>query len=232
MSFTPPEFHLEHLLRRCFSVAELRSLLTYLPDQGDLKDHLPVLEGITPAAYARQAVRALVARSLVSRLLFEWIANARPERAAESWAVAALFGFDDPLAGTLSPLPEEYSQYADAHAELRTFVGRVEQLEQLREVLLPRSGPVRAAVVCNLQGMAGVGKSLLVERFFQLHGDRFPGGHLKLTLGEHERHEATGLVAPRDEPSPPPILLGAHVRGRERARPPQRPRGAEGGSPW
>jgi tetratricopeptide (TPR) repeat protein len=194
VSFTPPEFHLEHLLRRCFSVAELRSLLTYLPDQGDLKDHLPVLEGITPAAYARQAVRALVARSLVNRLLFEWIANARPERAAESWAVAALFGFDDPLAGTLSPLPEEYSHYADAHAELRTFVGRVEQLEQLREVLLPRSGPVRAAVVCNLRGMAGVGKTFLVERFFMEHREHFPGGHLKITLGIHDAPTGDGLL--------------------------------------
>ncbi|MCK6516756.1 hypothetical protein L6R46_17080, partial [Myxococcota bacterium] len=114
MSFTPPEFHLEHLLRRCFSVAELRSLLTYLPDQGDLKDHLPVLEGITPAAYARQAVRGLVARSLVNRLLFDEIALQRSALSAEIWAVASLFGVESPLAGTLSPLPEEYSQYADA----------------------------------------------------------------------------------------------------------------------
>ena len=196
MSFTPPEFHLEHLLRRCFSVAELRSLLTYLPDQGDLKDHLPVLEGITPAMYARQAVRALVARSLVGRPLFNEIAAQRSALSAEIWAVAALYGFDNPLAGSLSPLPEEYSQYADAdaHAELRTFVGRVEQLEQLREVLLPRSGPVRAAVVCNLRGMAGVGKTFLVERFFMEHREHLPGGHLKITLGIHDAPTGDGLL--------------------------------------
>ncbi|MBK9369305.1 MAG: hypothetical protein IPN01_23910, partial [Deltaproteobacteria bacterium] len=193
MSFTPPEFHLEHLLRRCFSVAELRSLLTYLPDQGDLKDHLPVLEGITPAAYARQAVRALVPRSLVNRLLFNEIAAQRSALSAEIWAVASNVGVA-PLAGTLSPLPEEYSQYADAHAELRTFVGRVEQLEQLREVLLPRSGPVRAAVVCNLRGMAGVGKTFLVERFFMEHLEHFPGGHLKITLGIHDAPIGDGLL--------------------------------------
>ena len=77
VSYYSPELCLEHLLRRCFSVPDLRMMLFRLPDQGDLKDHLPVMEGATPASYARQAVLVLVARSLVGRPLFEAIAAER-----------------------------------------------------------------------------------------------------------------------------------------------------------
>ena len=194
MSYTPPEFHLEHLLRRCFDVQELHRLLTYLPDQGDLKDHLPVLEGTTPAAYARQAALVLIARSLVTRPLFEQLAAERPARDGEIWGVAALFGVAPPQAAALAELPEGYSRYADAHPELRAFVGRADELALLQEVLLPRSGPVRAAVVCNLRGMAGVGKTYLVERLFMEHLERFPGGHLKLTLGAGEAPTGEALL--------------------------------------
>ena len=215
MSYTPPEFHLEHLLRRCFDVQELHRLLTYLPDQGDLKDHLPVVAGTNPAAYARQAALVLIARSLVTRPLFEQLAAERPARDGEIWGVAALFGVAPPQAAALAELPEGYSRYADAHPELRAFVGRTEELALLQEVLLPRSGPVRAAVVCNLRGMAGVGKTVLVERFFMEHLERFPGGHLKLTLGENERPTAESLlqsIAERLGLKPAPGDLAARVR--------------------
>ena len=100
-------------------------------------------------------------------------------------------------------------------AALDKFVGRVEQLAALAAALTPESGPAQAAVVCNLQGMAGVGKSLLVERFFQLHGARFPGGHLKLTLGSAERPTVDALlqsIAERLGLKPAPGDLAARVQ--------------------
>jgi tetratricopeptide (TPR) repeat protein len=57
----------------------------------------------------------------------------------------------------------------------RVFVGREQELEQLEKHLLAAGG-VRSVAVCSLQGMAGVGKSYLANRFALLHQEHFPGG--------------------------------------------------------
>ncbi|MCK6524899.1 metallophosphoesterase [Myxococcota bacterium] len=81
---------------------------------------------------------------------------------------------------------------ADALAK---FIGRAEQLAALSAALLPPTGQAQAAVVCNLQGMAGVGKSFLVERFYADLQARFPGGHLKITLGHDAAPTADTLLS-------------------------------------
>ncbi|MBK9369589.1 MAG: metallophosphoesterase, partial [Deltaproteobacteria bacterium] len=101
---------------------------------------------------------------------------------------------------------------ADALAK---FVGRETQLSALAAALLPPSGQAQAAVVCNLQGMAGVGKSFLVERFYADHQARFPGGHLKITLGHDAAPSADALLsdlAERLRLQPGPGDLAARVR--------------------
>ena len=87
-------------------------------------------------------------------------------------------GQSQPPTVSATPLP------ADALAK---FIGRAEQLADLAAALLPPSGQAQASVVCNVQGMAGVGKSFLVARFFDNHRASFPGGHLKIPLGSAER---------------------------------------------
>ncbi|MCK6518013.1 tetratricopeptide repeat protein [Myxococcota bacterium] len=74
------------------------------------------------------------------------------------------------------------------------FVGRETQLAALAAALFPPSGQAQAAVVCNLQGMAGVGKSFLIERFYADHLPSFPGGHLKITLGHDAAPTANALI--------------------------------------
>ncbi len=62
------------------------------------------------------------------------------------------------------------------------FAGRQAELAKLEQVLLRASGGTRTVAVCSVQGMAGVGKSYLVDRFFSLHQADFPGGYLRLPL--------------------------------------------------
>jgi tetratricopeptide (TPR) repeat protein/calcineurin-like phosphoesterase family protein len=75
------------------------------------------------------------------------------------------------------------------------FVGRQDELRQLQRALLsgPVSGdtgpsppcataPVPPVLVCAVQGMPGIGKTYLAERFILEHGDGFPGGVLRLAL--------------------------------------------------
>src|SRR5262249_51826436 len=60
------------------------------------------------------------------------------------------------------------------------FVGRVDELAEIERVLLPCS-PMPVAIGA-LQGVPGVGKSYLADRFAYLHKDRFPGGYVKVSL--------------------------------------------------
>ncbi len=60
------------------------------------------------------------------------------------------------------------------------FVGRAGELAELERVLLP-DAPAPMAIGA-LQGMPGVGKSYLADRFAYLHGERFPGGYVKVSL--------------------------------------------------
>jgi tetratricopeptide (TPR) repeat protein len=65
-----------------------------------------------------------------------------------------------------------------APAAARVFVGRGQELAALAGALLaePPLPPV------SVQGMAGIGKTYLVERFAALHPERFPGGYRRLAL--------------------------------------------------
>lgn len=73
----------------------------------------------------------------------------------------------------------------------RTFVGREEHLRAMAEALLPGTGERRTVA---LQGMPGVGKSYLMDRFATLHEDRFPGGYIRLVLEPEERRTGVTLL--------------------------------------
>ncbi|WP_437278357.1 metallophosphoesterase [Sorangium sp. So ce375] len=88
------------------------------------------------------------------------------------------------------------------------FVGREAELRELEAALLPTSGIPAPTAVCALHGMAGVGKSYLVDRFAELHAARFPGGYLKLVLDQDEQRDEAGLLAELTER----LKLGAGLR--------------------
>jgi 3',5'-cyclic AMP phosphodiesterase CpdA/tetratricopeptide (TPR) repeat protein len=94
--------------------------------------------------------------------------------------------------GQAQPRPDDTNPPPDD--ALAKFVGRAEQLAALAAALLPPSGQAQAAVVCNLQGMAGVGKSFLIERFYDEHRTSFPGRHLKIPLGHDAAPTADVLL--------------------------------------
>jgi tetratricopeptide (TPR) repeat protein len=67
-----------------------------------------------------------------------------------------------------------------AHPQVEdVFVGRHAERAALAAAVFPTSGARRPAVV---SGMAGVGKSYLVDRFFWENAERFPGGYVRLAL--------------------------------------------------
>jgi hypothetical protein len=193
VTFTPQELHLIRLLSERFDVRELHRLLVGLSDKAPLKAQLMEPTSTSPQAFATHALLVLRAAGLVDGALFDALVTERASLAGEIWGVAGLFGVSHPDATPVEPLPEHFAALAEAHAALRTFVGRAEQLALLRAVLLP--GPARPASVCSLQGMAGVGKSFLVERFYADHLTSFPGGHLKITLGYDAVPTAEGLLS-------------------------------------
>ena len=61
-------------------------------------------------------------------------------------------------------------------------VGRHEELRELGKHLLPEPTATLPARVCAVQGMPGVGKSFLADRFALDHADAFPGGYLRIVL--------------------------------------------------
>src|SRR5271156_3113165 len=72
------------------------------------------------------------------------------------------------------------------------FVGRLAEREQLAAALFPTSGTRRPVVV---SGMAGVGKSYLVDRFYWENMARFAGGYLRLALDPGNPANAADLLA-------------------------------------
>jgi tetratricopeptide (TPR) repeat protein len=70
------------------------------------------------------------------------------------------------------------------------FVGRDDELREIEAALLPATGEVQPVA---LQGMPGVGKSYLADRFAYLHKDRFPGGYVKLSLSPEEKRSTEAL---------------------------------------
>jgi tetratricopeptide (TPR) repeat protein len=72
------------------------------------------------------------------------------------------------------------------------FVGRLAERAALAAALIPTSGTGRPVVV---SGMAGVGKSYLVDRFFWENVARFPGGYLRLALDPDKPASAANLLS-------------------------------------
>ncbi|MCK6519319.1 metallophosphoesterase, partial [Myxococcota bacterium] len=117
--------------------------------------------------------------------------------------------------GLAQPRPDTTATTPPPADALAKFIGRTSQLAALSAALLPPSGQAQAAVVCNLRGMAGVGKSFLIDRFFADHSASFPGGHLKITLGHGAAPSADTLLselAERLRLQPGPGDLAARVR--------------------
>jgi hypothetical protein len=73
------------------------------------------------------------------------------------------------------------------------FVGRETELAALEIALLPASGATQPVAIGALQGMPGVGKSYLADRFASLHTASFPGGYVKLTLNADETRSVDEL---------------------------------------
>jgi tetratricopeptide (TPR) repeat protein len=100
----------------------------------------------------------------------------------------------------------------------RVFVGREPELQQLEQRLLGR-GEVLPVAICAVQGMPGVGKSYLAERFAYLHQDHFPGGVFRLVLDSEERAASTAesllsALAERLRRSPASAGIVERVRDR------------------
>ena len=72
------------------------------------------------------------------------------------------------------------------------FVGRETERAALAAALFPATGPRRPVVV---SGMAGLGKSYLVDRFFWENAGRFPGGYLRLALDPDKPTSPEDLLA-------------------------------------
>jgi tetratricopeptide (TPR) repeat protein len=70
------------------------------------------------------------------------------------------------------------------------FVGREPELAELAAALL-HEGATRAVAICSVQGMPGVGKSYLAERFAYLYRDLFPGGTFRIALDPAEDSSPT-----------------------------------------
>ncbi|MGH8634823.1 MAG: hypothetical protein ACRET7_11915 [Burkholderiales bacterium] len=69
-------------------------------------------------------------------------------------------------------------------------MGRKFELDEIKAALLPVSGAVRAVAVCAVQGMPGIGKSYLAERFAQWHRERFPPAGLSASRSGLAAHAA------------------------------------------
>ncbi|MDC0745394.1 metallophosphoesterase [Polyangium mundeleinium] len=76
----------------------------------------------------------------------------------------------------------------------RIFVGRDDELRKLAETLLPASGEPKVAAVCAVQGMPGVGKSYLADKFASDYAADFPGGTYRLALAPDEQKTGRDLA--------------------------------------
>lgn len=112
---------------------------------------------------------------------------ARYDIVVRSWSPAGFWFIDNgtyrdcregnPLTWWIASRPV----HSAAHPRVSdVFVGRGQQLATM-EAVLGGKDP-RGPRVVALQGMAGVGKTYLVERFLHEHKARFPGGYTRLPL--------------------------------------------------
>jgi tetratricopeptide (TPR) repeat protein len=88
------------------------------------------------------------------------------------------------------------------------FAGRERELDDIEKNLLGEGRPV---AICALQGMPGVGKSYLADRFYHLHTSRFPGGYQRLVLDpagpDPTADSLLGELADRLKLQPDPVLV-------------------------
>jgi calcineurin-like phosphoesterase family protein len=116
-----------------------------------------------------------------------------------SWAGGGEFWFDDDsryegsVGGWLTWPPGATPPQKREAPRQAVFVGREMELAALEAALLPASGATQPVAIGALQGMPGVGKSYLADRFASLHTARFPGGYVKLALNADETRSVDEL---------------------------------------
>lgn len=203
---TQAEFALEHLLRRMFSVDEMRRFLVRLDGADEVRDHL--LDGcVTPMLFTQQAVLTLQACQLIGRPFFEALMSERPAREPEIVAVALLWGLVLPSAPPSISSSWPLRSLA-APPNPATFVGRLAELAQLRDVFLPNPQSQRSKA-CSISGMAGVGKSDLVARFVEQGVPLLMSGALQVALFPAEQPTTDSLIGRIASTMCAPGLLGA-----------------------
>jgi len=90
---------------------------------------------------------------------------------------------------------EEVRKQIELHPQpKRVFVSREAELAALKAALLPAESAEGAPRVCAVHGMAGVGKSWLVEHFTGTHVAEFAGGELRLALEPGGSPPANDLI--------------------------------------
>jgi tetratricopeptide (TPR) repeat protein len=148
--------------------------------------------------------------------------HGRPERYAlrfRAWSPRGHW-FDDggvygkARGGQLSWPPAPALQ--DTRPPPPVFIGREEELRKIAAHVLPEDG--RDPIPVTLQGMAGIGKTTLAERFFERHGkEHFPGGLLRVVLDPQAPQRADQLLQQLAERLELPVgLEGLAERVRER----------------
>ncbi len=73
------------------------------------------------------------------------------------------------------------------------FIGRTVELAALENALLPATGGLKPVSIVALQGMPGVGKSYVADRFFANHAASFPGGLVRLVMRREDDRTADDL---------------------------------------
>jgi tetratricopeptide (TPR) repeat protein len=71
---------------------------------------------------------------------------------------------------------------AEPHGWTKVWLGRTAEMAELAQALVEPRGALKAVAICAVQGMAGVGKTYLAERFAWEHAASFPGGVKRLAL--------------------------------------------------
>jgi tetratricopeptide (TPR) repeat protein len=117
------------------------------------------------------------------------------------WSTNGGFWFDDgglyresdggwltlKIAGSV-PAPEINRQVE------KVFVGREAEMEELRTLLLSPTPETRPIAICAIEGMPGVGKSYLADRFALESVKAFPGGAVRLVLDPKNPADAESLL--------------------------------------
>lgn len=75
-----------------------------------------------------------------------------------------------------------------------TFVGREDKLDALKRHLIDEVDDLPVAI-CAIDGMGGIGKSYLADRFALEHRDAFPGGYVRVTLDPQEPQDVDSTLA-------------------------------------